>query len=204
MYMPSKPAKYGLKLQCLTDARTRYVYNTYLYCGKGSDSMGLSQEEKKYGLTTQAVIRLCKPLYGTNRNITTDNWYTSLDLVKVLKDNSLTLVGTMKKKTKKEVPAEFQPARNRQVGSSLYGFTKDYTLLSYVTKKNKAVLLLSSMHHSIETDPFTEKPEIIAFYNNTKGGVDSMDQKCSVYTSSRRTRRWTMAIFFSNFRYEYY
>lgn len=52
------------------------------------------------------------------------------------------------------------------------------------------------MHHSIETDPFTEKPEIIAFYNNTKGGVDSMDQKCSVYTSSRRTRRWTMAIFF--------
>lgn len=99
--MPSKPAKYGLKLQCLTDARTRYVYNTYLYCGKGSDSMGLSQEEKKYGITTQAVIRLCKPLYGTNRNITTDNWYTSLDLVKVLKDNSLTLVGTMKKKQKR-------------------------------------------------------------------------------------------------------
>lgn len=195
MYMPSKPAKYGLKLQCLADARTSYVYNTYLYCGKGSDSMGLSQEEKKYGITTQAVIRLCKPLYHTNRNITTDNWYTSLDLVKVLKDNGLTLVGTIKK-NKKEIPAEFQPARNRQVGSVLYGFTKYYTLLSYVSKKNKAVLLLSSMHHSIETDHFTKKPEIIAFYNNTKGGVDAMDQKCSVYSSSRRTRRWTMAIFF--------
>ena len=36
MYMPKKPNKYGLKMQCVTDARTNYIYNTYLYTGKNS------------------------------------------------------------------------------------------------------------------------------------------------------------------------
>lgn len=50
------------------------------------------------------------------------------------------------------------------------------------------------MHHdsSIEN---TGKPEIIEFYNSTKGGVDSLDQKCTIYCTRRRTRRWPMAIF---------
>lgn len=82
------------------------------------------------------------------------------------------------------------------MNSSLYGFTNDITLLSYVPKKNKAVLLVSSMHHNQNNDAQTDKPEIIEYYNSTKGGVDSLDQKCSIYSSSRRTRRWPMAIFF--------
>ena len=48
VYMPNKPNKYGLKVQTLTDARTGYFYNAYLYCGKGSDGFGLSDEEKSY------------------------------------------------------------------------------------------------------------------------------------------------------------
>ncbi|KAF2902152.1 hypothetical protein ILUMI_04027 [Ignelater luminosus] len=39
------------------------------------------------------------------------------------------------------------------------------------------------------------KPEIIFYYNATKEGVDAMDEKCSKHTSSRRTQRWSMAIF---------
>ncbi|XP_049808981.1 uncharacterized protein LOC126252156 [Schistocerca nitens] len=48
------------------------------------------------------------------------------------------------------------------------------------------------MHHTQSNDP-----EIIAFYNNTKGGVDALDEKCTVYSTSRRTRRWPLAIFFT-------
>lgn len=53
------------------------------------------------------------------------------------------------------------------------------------------------MHHTQETDPETQKPEIIAFYNSTKGGVDALDEKCTVYSTSRRTRRWPLAIFYT-------
>lgn len=37
---------------------------------------------------------------------------------------------------------------------------------------------------------------MIAWYNLTKGGVDSMDEKCAKYSCSRRTRRWPLAIFY--------
>lgn len=39
------------------------------------------------------------------------------------------------------------------------------------------------------------KPEIILFYNETKGGVDTIDQLASTYTIRRRTRRWPMTVF---------
>lgn len=36
-YMPAKPAKYGLKMYAMCDARTFYVYNFEIYCGKQKD-----------------------------------------------------------------------------------------------------------------------------------------------------------------------
>lgn len=69
--------------------------------------------------------------------------------------------------------------------------------MSYVPKEHKAVIMVSSMHHGAMDDPDTGKPEIIALYNNTKGGDDSLDQKIANYSSSRRTRRWPMAVFFT-------
>jgi len=47
----------------------------------------------------------------------------------------------------------------------------------YVPKPNKAVVLISSEHHSdaiVESND--SKPEIILFYNKTKGSVDAFDQ----------------------------
>lgn len=52
------------------------------------------------------------------------------------------------------------------------------------------------MHHKKEMDSETGKPEMIIDYNKTKGGVDEVDKKCSNYSTSRRTRRWPMAIFY--------
>lgn len=78
----------------------------------------------------------------------------------------------------------------------MYGFYDDLTLLSYVPKKSKVVLLLSTMHNTEATDTTTGKPEIIEFYNKTKGGVDKLDQMCATYTCGRSTRRWPLCIFY--------
>lgn len=195
MYMPMKPCKYGIKIMCLTDSRTNYLYNAYIYCGKGSDGFGLSSDEQRLAKPTQAVVRLAKPLFGSNRNITADNWFSSIELVNVLRQNKLTFVGTLKK-NKREIPVSFLPNKNREEGSSLYGFREEVTLISYVGKKGKATLLLSSMHFAKSTDPETQKPEIVSFYNRNKGGVDTLDEKCAKSSSSRRTRRWPLVIFF--------
>lgn len=194
-YMPKKPKKYGVKIMCLTDSSTSYLVDAYIYKGKNTDGEGLTEDEQKFSKPTQSVIRLCKSIEGTNRNVTGDNWFTSVELVDELGDRSLTYVGTLKK-NKKEIPIEFLPSKERNVGSAIYGFGGTITLLSVVPKKNRAVLLLSSMHHNIATDENNKKQEIVSYYNKTKAGVDLLDMKCAIYTSSSRTRRWPLAIFF--------
>lgn len=195
VYMPNKPAKYGIKVMCLTDARNHYFYNGYIYTGRDSDGQGLSDSDRKFSKPTQSVLRLTRPIYGTNKNVTADNWFSSIQLIDVLLERKLTYVGTLKK-NKREIPPQFLPSKSREVGSTLYGFTNKITILSHVPKKAKAVILVSSMHHTRCTDEDVGKPEIIAYYNRTKGGVDTLDEKCSKFSSSRRTRRWPMAFFF--------
>lgn len=73
------------------------------------------------------------------------------------------------------------------------------TMVSYVPKLNKAVVLLSSMHHKAHIDPAStdkQKPGIITYYNSTKGGVDTNDHLCGTYNVGRRTKQWPLAIFF--------
>ncbi|KAL0809843.1 hypothetical protein ABMA28_011332 [Loxostege sticticalis] len=195
MYMPKKPNKYGLKILCLTDARTGYLLNAYIYTGKDSDGLNLPTEYSRLKKPTQAVMRLVSCIEGTNRNVTTDNWFTSIELVNMLKEKQLTLVGTMRK-NQRDIPPEFLPSRQRPVESSIFGFTKDITMTSFVPQQNKAVVLVSSMHHTPDIDQKSKKPEIILFYNKTKIGVDLLDQRCANYSTSRRTRRWPLAIFY--------
>lgn len=195
MYIPNKPCKYGLKLMALTDARNNYFLNGYIYTGKNSDGTTLRDIDQSLSKPTQAVLRLSAPIQGTNRNITADNWFTSVQLVKTLKEKKLTYVGTIRR-NKPEIPREFLPDRKRKVGSATYGFSEDLSLVSYVPKKNKAVLLVSSMHFLPSQDTDVNKPEIISFYNNSKSGVDTLDQKCANYSCGRRTRRWPLAIFY--------
>ena len=57
------------------------------------------------------------------------------------------------------------------------------------------VLLLSSMHCTATLNE-KGKPEIIEYYNSTKGGVDAFDEMCALYSCHRRTRRWPLCMFF--------
>jgi hypothetical protein len=47
--------------------------------------------------------------------------------------------------------------------------------VSYVPKKNKSVVLLSSLHHDSAICSDSGKPKTIEFYNKTKGAVDMLD-----------------------------
>ena len=68
--------------------------------------------------------------------------------------------------------------------------------MSHVPKKNKSVVLLSSLQHDSAICSDSGKPQIIEFYNITKGTVDMLDKMCARYTVQRATRRWTMAMFY--------
>ena len=57
------------------------------------------------------------------------------------------------------------------------------------------MLLLSTLHSDQEIDLISGKPQIILDYNKTKGGVDTLDQMCAIFSSGRSTKRWPTAAF---------
>ena len=71
-------------------------------------------------------------------------------------------------------------------------------LCSCAPKKNKAVILLSTMHSdtAVNVDE-QKKTHMIMYYNKYKTGVDIMNQMVSRYTCHRRTQRWPLAMFFN-------
>ncbi|GLV46045.1 uncharacterized protein CBL_05132 [Carabus blaptoides fortunei] len=193
-YMPSKPNKYGIKIFALVDARNFYNLKMEVYLG--SQPEGPFQVSNSPG---DVVTRLISPISKSGRNITVDNWFTSIPLAEnLLKNHKLTLVGTLRK-NKREVPPEFQPNKTRAVKSTLFGFTTTITMMSYVPKKGKSVMLISTLHKDTAIDKESgdaQKAELLTFYNMTKGGVDTNDKLCATYNVGRRTRRWPVAIFF--------
>ena len=42
----------------------------------------------------------------------------------------------------------------------------------------------------------TGRPIMVDDYNRTKGGVDTFDQMCSTYSTSRKTKRWPKCVFY--------
>ncbi len=193
-YIPSKPGKYGLKIFWCCDSDTAYPLNGEVYLGR---QPGAATEAKGTNRICNLVKRLVHPWINTGRTITTDNYFTSADLAEDLLGVQTTLVGTIRR-NKKEIPRELQPDAHRPEQSSIFCFDRQLTLVSYVPKKAHAVILLSSLHHDQAiVDEEKNKPEIILYYNNTKGGVDRMDQMVRTYSCKRKTKRWPMTFFFN-------
>ena len=69
------------------------------------------------------------------------------------------------------------------------------TLCCLNKSSKKLVTLLSSMHTQADIHE-KGKPEIIMYYNKTKGVVDTFDQDSPINSCSRMTRRWTLVIFY--------
>ena len=191
-YIPSKPNKYGIKIYALTDAKAIYTLNMEIYVGK--------QPNGPYQVDTGSlalVTRLCEVISKTGRNITCDTFFTSIPLAdELLCKHNLTMIGTIRK-NKREISKEFVEAKDRKIKSCLFGHRENCTLVSYMPKRNKNVLLISSMHDDSCIDEETGKPEIIMAYNATKGGVDTLDKLCETYNCARGTNRWPMVVFYS-------
>ncbi|KAJ8968730.1 hypothetical protein NQ314_002141 [Rhamnusium bicolor] len=111
----------------------------------------------------------------TNRNLTMYNWFTSVQTAKNLLEKKITVVGTLRQ-NKNEIPPSFLDLKARPINSAIFCYSENLTLLSYCPPKTKkkTVIMLSTIHEKGD-EPYTTKlPEIIKFYNSTKGGVDTL------------------------------
>lgn len=122
----------------------------------------------------RVVLDMTAGLKG--HNITCDNFFTSYALGQELLKRKLTMVGTVRK-CKPDLPPALVSTRGREALSSKFGFTDTHTLASYIPKKNRNVILMSTLHKDAAvTTREDRKPQIILDYNSNKGGVDCLDK----------------------------
>lgn len=136
--MPSKLAKYGIKSWVTRNAKSSCAWKMQIYTGK---SIGGVPLEKNQGL--QVVLDVMDGFAG--HNATCDNFFTSYELRQRLLQRHLTMIGTVRK-NKLELPSALLVCKRGQVFSSVFAFTPTTTLVSYVPKKNKNIVLMSMLH----------------------------------------------------------
>ena len=125
------------------------------------------------GQGMRVVLDVTEGLHG--RNITCDNYFTSYELARQLLERKITVVG-----------------KGREVFSSKFAFRSTATLVSYMPKKNRNVVLLST-RHAEAGDSEDKKPVIVLDYNRNKGGVDNLDKVIGTYR--RMTASWPLVVF---------
>lgn len=113
----------------------------------------------------------------------------------------MTIVGTVRA-NRRELPKNLSTHQNRALYSTVQAVNNSddgcrTLLVSYVAKRNKVVNLLSTNHRKSVCDHATEKrkPDVVLYYNKTKGGVDATDERVGTYSVKFKCRRWHVIVF---------
>lgn len=189
-YIANKPDKFGMKFWLAADVDTKYMLNAAPYLGK--------DETRRPGqpLGDGVVLKLAEPFLGKGRNITTNNFFTSLELAKALKAQKTRLFGTVNK-SRRKLPPSVKEQRALHTTEVLK--CDSATLTVYQCKPRKNVSILSTVHTAVNiTSGRKAKLETVTYYNRTKVGVDVRDQMARKYLVKAPTRRWPLAVFYSS------
>jgi len=138
----------------VTDAEIAYCSNLQVYTGKIGN-----QSEQNQGARVGRDI--ASHLLDSGRNMTMDNVFTSTGLAEELLLRQTTIVLTLHK-NKRDISKIFTDPKGRAEYTSEFAFARKLTICSYIPKKNRVVIMLSSMHNDniIDINSPQKKPEI--------------------------------------------
>lgn len=104
-YIPSKRARYWIKIYNLSESSTGYVWNVLVYTGKDTE---MSEITDLYG--ERAVKTLMSDLFGKGYNLYLDWFFASPHLASHLLSNATNACGTVngfRKEMTKNLPKQF-------------------------------------------------------------------------------------------------
>ena len=218
-HMPKKPIKHGIKVFALCCADTGHLYSFEIFTGKSD----------KIDWTTKAIIdRLIRKagLAGqVGRILFTDNYYTSMDVMKHVHETyGMLFVGTMKLTEKKTRTGADFPFRKLSSGAmklvqrgwSRVAFQKvqvrggHFVAQATIWRDKKVVAFLHN--HKVQLDSGSSTVErfsprgkrkkeiktqpVVPEYQTYYKGVDLRDRDTADWTTSMRSPRFYLRIFF--------
>lgn len=189
-YIPSKRARFGIKLFQLCESESGYIWNSCIYTGKGTV---FDDDYNHLGVSTKSVMTLLHDLKGQGYCLTTDNYYTSPELAEILISNRTDICGTLRP-NRKGLPSQLKSSSVKK--GEIIAFQKG-KMCVMKWKDKKPLHMLSTFHNAemvevkskIENSTMKMKPQAVLSYNNTMGGVDRSDQCLSYYPVARNQQR---------------
>lgn len=200
-YIPTKRSKYGIKIYCLCESSSGYLWNFEVHTtpqdnarfgeGLGCDALSISE---------RVVAELCRDLLDLGHHVFTDSWFTSCRLADWLLTRGTLLTGTVR--CNRGPPALLR-AVNLQPTSSAFARKESVLACKFVDATRsgtKTVYMLDTFGvahcqdvHRVKRGGEQEvvpKPTSVIAYSRHMGGVDKMDSTTSHYMANRKALRW--------------
>lgn len=201
-FIRGKPVRFGYK-NWVAASSCGYCYAFDIYCGKTSE---MSNEP----LGSKVVKMLLKKLdtNPANHRVFFDNFFTSCDLLRDLRELGYRATGTIRDNRTKKCPLPtVKEMRKMSRAEFDYRFDKSNEIL-LVRWKDNSICTMATNYDSF--DPLgtvrrwnSEKkqkmemkiPLLFQNYNKGMGGVDEMDQSISLYRVGIHGKKWWWVLF---------
>ena len=202
-YNKDKPATYGLLFWSINSAEVPYTHTSVIYASKPVGKPGPYYVQTTDDIVKYLVNNLTREANIKGHNLSTDRFYTSIEIANWLLEKNVTCVATIK--GNRRGIGDLKSLVNRESPSSTKVYwNKDNTTLnviSYVVntkssgKRNVLVLSTLNLILGLTKDDGKSKPAIIKFYDFTKGGTDIVEQIMGKHTVKPKSSKWTVAAF---------
>jgi hypothetical protein len=213
-YMPNRPQKWGLKVWCLADAVSKYVYNFAIYCGKSMENVVQPATRGEPRLAHNVVLNMVEGLDGKGHVVVMDNYFSSVGLFTEMATRGIYATGTMRS-NRVGLPEEFKDMKSfnaRATQGDLEWRMYDSYGIGCVLWKDKHPVLILSTHaqpigfpckpvdvvprrngpvcEEIQSSPMHKE------YTTYMRGIDVADQLRASYSCQVRSHKWWHRIFY--------
>ncbi|XP_069959989.1 piggyBac transposable element-derived protein 3-like [Cherax quadricarinatus] len=208
----NKPDKWGFKLFCRS-SEDGIIHDILMYQGNPTfenHHIKLSNEENKLPMSSRIVLVLAASLDQRKTSaVYADNFFSSLPLVKVLRDKyNCRYTGTIRdNRCGKPQLMPVKEMQKNNVARGYFDFQSNDHILLVRWKDNKVVTLVTNDvgvyplglierydKASKKKDHF-ECPGIIKNYNANMGGIDKSNMLVHLYKTPMKSKRWYMRLF---------
>jgi hypothetical protein len=199
-YNPNKPCKWGFK-NLVRAGISGLIYDFILYAGADTfRDIEFKPEEECLGVGAKTVLALCQSIKKRPCVVYFDNWFTSLELIYLLRhEYGIFSLGTIRKnrlKDANELLLSDKILIKKGRGSNCQVTCNENHVAIVQWYDNKPVTMASSYVDSFPMDKvrrFSKEsktyveipcPQIVKHYNRHMGGVDLADMLIALYRTS--------------------
>ncbi|GMF42773.1 unnamed protein product [Phytophthora fragariaefolia] len=197
VYNPRKPTgKYHFNIYMMCCASTWVAVNFRLYCAgditdrlhtvtSESEAQALRDELKEVATVRQHVLEVVRPIYGSQRVVNTDNFYTSVQLLQALRLKGLRGRGTVRTNSKHSPKHVMLHGKESVRGDYRHGVSVEQQMLAASwcdvnivrVVSNADASILSTVQRRVGADTIQcTGPLCVKNYNAYMQGVDRLDQ----------------------------